>query len=123
VSEPLEPESLTGDTEEVDALLVESDEQLILRRAVPLPAQSRGTIVPAVQAVAVAATGFVAGAAVVGLVGRHQRRVLAQGAGAGSTRRLARGRGGRGRPEVLQVVSTRSLLVDVHVLGSPGEQR
>jgi hypothetical protein len=121
VGDPLEHETVAGDTEEVDALLVEAEDELIVRRAAPVAAPSRA-IVPAVQAVAVAATGFVAGAAVVGLVGRHQRRALAQGSGAG--RALGRGRGGRDRgPEVLQVVSTRSLLVDVHVLGGPGDQR
>lgn len=118
MSDPLEPESVAGETEEVDALLVEPEDELIVRRAAPVPAHGRA-IVPAVQAVAVAATGFVAGAAVVGLVGRHQRRALSQGAS--TARRLGRGRGRDRGPEVLQVVHTRSLLVDVHLLAGPGE--
>jgi hypothetical protein len=94
VSDPLEPEVVAGDTEEVDALLVDAEGQTVVPRVLaPAPAPAR-TIVPAVQAAAVAATGFVAG------------------------RRLGRARRNRG-PEVLQVVNTRSLLVDVHLLGGP----
>jgi hypothetical protein len=116
VSDPLEPEVVAGDTEEVDALLVDAEGQTVVPRVLaPAPAPAR-TIVPAVQAAAVAATGFVAGAAVVGLVSRRHSRALTQGAGAG--RRLGRARRNRG-PEVLQVVNTRSLLVDVHLLGGP----
>ena len=75
-------------------------------------------VVPAVQAAAVAAGGFVAGAAVVGLVHRRRRATLAKGRGA---RRLSRGgRDGRSANkagELLQIVGSRSLLVDVHLLG------
>lgn len=81
---------------------------------VPEEAQSRAiapsvrALVPAVQAAAVAATGFVAGAAVVGLAHRRQqRREL--------TRSKRRFRGGGG--ELVQIVGSRSLLVDVHLLG------
>jgi hypothetical protein len=68
----------------------------------------------------VAAGGFVAGAAVVGLVHRRRRRTaLAKGRRAG--RRLSRGgRDGRSANragELLQIVGSRSLLVDVHLLG------
>jgi hypothetical protein len=80
---------------------------------------ARETTLPAVQAAAVAAGGFVAGAAVVGLVTRRQRRsqALAQGARAG--RRLARGRrrSGSAAGELVQIVGSRSLLLDVHLLG------
>jgi hypothetical protein len=83
-----------------------------------LPARE-GTTLPAVQAAAVAAGGFVAGAAVVGLVARRQRRsqALAQGRRAG--RRLARGRrrSGSAAGELVQIVGSRSLLLDVHLLG------
>jgi hypothetical protein len=83
-----------------------------------LPARE-GTTLPAVQAAAVAAGGFVAGAAVVGLVTRRQRRsqALAQGRQAG--RRLARGRrrSGSAAGELVQIVGSRSLLLDVHLLG------
>ena len=78
-----------------------------------------GATLPAVQAAAVAAGGFVAGAAVVGLVARRQRRsqALAQGRQAG--RRLARGRrrSGSAAGELVQIVGSRSLLLDVHLLG------
>lgn len=78
--------------------------------------------IPAVQAAAVAAGGFVAGAAVVGLVARRQRHTaaLAKSRGAG---RLARGRRRGGAPsagELVQIVGSRSLLVDVHLLGGRG---
>jgi hypothetical protein len=117
VSEPQGPEPLAGDTEEVDALLVDSEDHAVVPRVVaPAPAPVR-TMVPAVQAAAVAATGFVAGAAVVGLVSRRHSRALAQGSAA-RRRLVGRGRGSRG-VEVLQVVNTRSLLVDVHLLGGP----
>jgi hypothetical protein len=78
--------------------------------------RTAGAVLPAVQAAAVAAGGFVAGAAVVGLVHRRQRRSGA----------LAKGRGGRrsGRAsELVQVVGSRSFLVDVHLLGGPGGNR
>jgi len=76
---------------------------------------SRRTTLPSVQAAAAAAGGFVAGAAVVGLVGRRHRRALARGA---SGRRLS-GRVGAaaGVAERLQIVGSRSLLLDVHLLG------
>jgi hypothetical protein len=77
----------------------------------------RAAALPAVQAAAAAAGGFVAGAAVVGLVGRHRRRA-ALDAG-----RRARGLGRRGSArnagamDRLQIVGSRSLLLDVHLLG------
>jgi len=78
--------------------------------------RTAGTVLPAVQAAAVAAGGFVAGAAVVGLVHRRQRRsgALAKGRG---TRRSSRA------SELVQVVGSRSFLVDVHLLGGPGGNR
>jgi hypothetical protein len=117
VSEPHEPEA-EPITEEVDALLVESAEQILVAPISRLPASTRG-MVPAVQAAAVAAGGFVAGAAVVGLVSRrHNRAALA--AGSSPRRRLLR-RSSQDRVQALQIVSTRSLLVDIHLLGN-GEQ-
>lgn len=103
-------------TEEVDALLVETEERVIVASSSLLPATARG-MVPAVQAAAVAAGGFVAGAAVVGLVNHRHNRALAQGQP--RRRLLRRSRGGR--VEALQIVSTRSLLVDIHLLNN-GEQ-
>ena len=64
---------------------------------------------PAVQAAAVAATGFVAGAATLALVRRH------------TARKLARSRGPRRAFETLPIIGSRSFLVDVHLIGKPGE--
>ncbi|HXB65149.1 MAG TPA: hypothetical protein VNV42_09780 [Solirubrobacteraceae bacterium] len=103
MSDSLQPDTPpTGDTEEVDAVVVLPDSQS------PVLATNVRAVVPAVQAAAVAATGFVAGAAVVGLAHRRQRRRDV----ARSKRRL---RGGAG--ELVQIVGSRSLLVDVHLLG------
>jgi hypothetical protein len=112
-----------GETEEVDALPVLAEEPTVIASAPgTLPAQAGPgrAVVPAVQAAAVAAGGFVAGAAVVGLVHRRRRRTaLAKGHRGG--RRLSRGgRDGRSANragELLQIVGSRSLLVDVHLLG------
>lgn len=71
----------------------------------PLPAN-----LPAVQAAAVAATGFVAGAATIALVKRH------------SARRLARARSGPRRAvDMLPIVGSRTFLVDVHLIAKPQE--
>jgi hypothetical protein len=106
------PSGAAGDTEEVDAVVV-----LATETVVPVARDSRA-VVPAVQAAAVAATGFVAGAAAAGLVRRRrQRRELARG---GSRRRIGASaqRGGSGAiGELVQIVGSRSLLVDVHLLG------
>jgi hypothetical protein len=108
-----------GDTEEVDALPVLAQEPTVIASpagALPVQAGSGRAVVPAVQAAAVAAGGFVAGAAVVGLVHRRRRTTLAKGRGA---RRLSRGgrSANRSAGELLQIVGSRSLLVDVHLLG------
>jgi hypothetical protein len=108
-----------ADTEEVDALPVLADEPTVIASpAGTLPAQAGPgrAVVPAVQAAAVAAGGFVAGAAVVGLVHRRRRRTaLTKGRRAG---RLSRdGRSANKAGELLQIVGSRSLLVDVHLLG------
>jgi hypothetical protein len=66
---------------------------------------------PSVQAAAVAATGFVAGAATVALVRRHGTRKLSR-----SQRHAPR------RPlDMLPVIGSRTFLVDVHLLAKPGE--
>ena len=129
------PKSATRDeheleAEEVDALPVLVEEPHVLRvrpggdALSPRPA---GAVMPAVQAAAVAAGGFVAGAAVIGLVHRRRRRssVLAKGA---SSRRLARRnragaqRGNGKAAELVQIVGSRSFLVDVHLLGGSGDR-
>jgi hypothetical protein len=113
----------TGDTEEIDALPVLAPEATVVH-PYPLPGapatywRSTSAAIPAVQAAAAAAGGFVAGAAVIRLVSRRHRnasQLLAP-------RRGRRGRGRDKRPgskagELVQIVGSRSLLVDVHLLG------
>jgi hypothetical protein len=74
----------------------------VLAEAAPVPAPRPATEV-AVQAAAVAGASFVAGAGVVVLLKSRRARK--------SALRLARGRRRKGR---LDVVGTRSFLVDVH---------
>lgn len=83
--------------------------------------QRRRSSLPAVQAAAAAAGGFVAGAAVVRLVGRRHARALQRGR---RPRRLPGRAGARnaGVADRLQIVGSRSLLLDVHLLGNPGER-
>jgi hypothetical protein len=79
---------------------------------------------PAVQAAAVAAGSFVAGAAVLGLVHRRQRHVAALGKGRRAGRELGRrSRTASRAGELVQVVGSRSFLVDVHLLGGSGADR
>jgi hypothetical protein len=93
----------------------------------PLALEPRGpAVMPAVHAAAVAAGGFMAGAAVVSLVHRRRRRSGALVKGARGRRGLTRGGGSRrdGRAgDLLQIVGSRSLLLDVHLLGGSGDDR
>jgi len=100
-----------------------AEEATLLRTRRPgaiVPRSSPSLAIPIVQAAAAAAGGFVAGAAVVGFVHRHQQRATPA-----KPRRRARGvrRSGRGgrttarAGELVQIVGSRSLLVDVHLLG------
>jgi hypothetical protein len=68
--------------------------------------------VPAALLPAVAAGSFAAGAAALGLVKRRRTRAP-----------VARGRRLRGRSsgERLQIVGTRSVLLDVHLISRPGK--
>jgi hypothetical protein len=92
-----------GEPETVDAVPV-------LAEARPLAASGSSLTLPAVQAAAVAATGFVAGAATVALVRRR------------TARKLARTRNVRGRAlDMLPIVGSRTFLVDVHLLAKPDE--
>jgi len=114
VSEPGEIEQL----QEIDAIPVLAPEPVV-RRELARARAGRGlisSITPAAQAAAVAAGGFIAGAAIVGLASRRRART-ARALGRG------RGRGGRSRRELVQIVGTRSLLLDVHLLGGPGGDR
>jgi len=127
VSDPLEPDPAAethddGPIEDVDGQVVDAlpvlsgPPRIVDARAFPgTIASSRrpAAMIPAVQAAAVAAGGFVAGAAVLGLVHRRQRRAGRALSKAGARQRSQAG-------EVMQVVSSRSMLVDVHLLGRPG---
>jgi hypothetical protein len=135
VSDPLEPDpaaethadgSIEDDGQVLDALPVLSGPPRIVdrrafRRASGIERRA-AAMIPAAQAAAVAAGGFLAGAAMLGLVHRRQRHSSALSSGRRAGRELARrgsrspGRGG----EVLQIVSSRSVLLDVHLLGRPG---
>jgi hypothetical protein len=114
------------DGEVLDALpVLASEPRLMSTRPVPSTiARSSGVVIPAVQAAAVAAGGFVAGAAVVGLVQRRQRRSAAVSKGGRRGRTLGRaGRTAAVGGELVQIVSSRSLLVDVHLLAPDGRDR
>jgi hypothetical protein len=125
-----------SDGEVLDALRVLVDEPRALHArsssgALPDARRPAGLVMPAVQAVAVAAGGFVAGAAVVGLAHRRQQRSAALGKGRGAGRALAKGRrtggldsrrGAAKAVELVQIVGSRSLLVDVHLLGGSGDR-
>jgi hypothetical protein len=90
-----EPPEEELDAEEIDAVPVLADVRAIEPvRAAPL----------AVQAAAVAATGFVAGAATVAVVRHHRIKKAAK-----RQRRVQR--------QFANVVASRSFLVDVHLLG------
>ncbi|MGH2893033.1 MAG: hypothetical protein ACRDPM_07165 [Solirubrobacteraceae bacterium] len=114
------PESIhNGPAPIVDADVVDDPEGLVAAEetveAVPVLAEVRAiephspVSLPAVQAAAVAATGFVAGAATLALVRRH------------SARKLARSRQSRRALDALPIVGSRSFLVDVHLIAKPGE--
>ena len=126
------PDSDVGADEEVDALPVLAGESQVVHAqpslgALPAQRRSAGVVIPAVQAAAVAAGGFVAGAAVAGLVHRRQRRspAIAKRRRAGRAVSGARTSGARGAGravELVQIVGSRSLLVDVHLLGGSGDR-
>ena len=97
---PPEP-LLDADVEVVDGLPVLAEVRTVERAA---PAS-----LPAVQVAAVAATGFVAGAATVALVKRRSARKLARSARSGPRRAV----------DLLPIAASRSFLVDVHVIAKP----
>ncbi len=83
----------------------------------PAPSRHAGlvrSVTPASQALILAASGFAAGAAVVGLAVRRRAGVASRGP---AKRRGARGGRARKRGETVKIVGSRSLLVDVHLLG------
>jgi hypothetical protein len=98
--------TIHGDQLEQDEEIVDGLPVLAEVRAVERPAPSQ---LPVVQAAAMAATGFVAGAATLALVKRR------------SARKLARSRGPRRAVEMLPIGGSRTFVVDVHLVGKPGE--
>ena len=94
-----------ADEELVDEELVDGLPVLAEVRAIE-PATP--AIMPAVQAAAAAATGFVAGAATIALVRRRSVRKQAR------TRRVTARRGA----DLLPIVGSRTFLVDVHLIKS-----
>jgi len=129
VSEPPQPAPTDADEaqdEHADTLPVIAGGVRVLdaRHAGAAPAPSAtGAMMPAVQAAALTAGGFVAGAAVVGLVHRRHRRSARPAPGRRGRRGLARGdRAASMASELVQIVGSRSLLVDVHLLGGSGDR-
>jgi hypothetical protein len=99
-----EPElEADGDVEIIDGFPVLAEVRTIERAS---PAS-----LPAVQAAAAAATGFVAGAATVALVRRRASRKMGR-SGKSGARRVA---------DLLPITASRSFLVDVHVIGKQGD--
>jgi hypothetical protein len=88
------------DVETVDGLPVLAEVRTLERSS---PAS-----LPAVQAAAVAATGFVAGAATLALVKRRGARKLAR-----------KSRSARRASDMLPIVGSRTFLVDVHLIAKP----
>jgi hypothetical protein len=87
-----QPEELEDEGEIVDGLPVVAESRAV---------EAARPLVPARQAAALAATGFVAGAATVAVVQRRRARVPRR-------RRKARGLG--------EIVASNSFLVDVHLI-------
>jgi hypothetical protein len=73
------------------------------------------SVSPAAQTVAVAAGGFVAGAAIVGLASRRRHQTARR-------RGDSRKRSPRRPRTLMEIVATRSVLLDVHLLGSPADR-
>ena len=101
--EPSPKPEVDADVEVVDGFPVLAEVRTIER---PSPAS-----LPAVQAAAAAATGFVAGAATVALVRRRAARKMAR-SGRNGPRRVA---------DLLPITASRSFLVDVHVIDKQGD--
>jgi len=111
-----------GDGEEIDALPVLAAEPHAMGERAASGAligdwRGAGAVIPAVQAAAMVAGGFVAGVAVVGLVHRRQQRAATLSRGRRSARRGAKA------GDLVQIVGSRSFLLDVHLLGGPGGNR
>jgi len=110
--EPPHPSAAPDDATKIPDVIRSADAEEVVD-GLPVLAELRAIeraspALPAVQAAAAAATGFVAGAATLALVRRHGARKLARV----SSRRTAGG---------LPIIGTRSFLVDVHLIAKPGE--
>ncbi len=116
-----------NEAEEIEQLGAMADEVRITRVHPPpasLPVRAQSPI-PARAAAAAAAGSFIAGAAVVGLVSRSRRRsslLSSKRRPRRSTRRV-KARRSPSAAERLKIVGSRSFVVDVHLLGSPGADR
>lgn len=122
-AEPIDPIDPTEATEPIEPIEVVDGEAVVEAETLPVVAEVREvTVLPAaggglgaVQAVAAAATGFVAGAATLALARRYGGRRLER-----LSRELASG--GRRPGEFWPTPgTTRTYVVRVHVLGRPGE--
>jgi len=98
-----DPSRVEPEEEVVDGLPVLAEVRTVER---PSPAS-----LPAVQAAAAAATGFVAGAATIALIKRRAARKVVRN-GKSGPRRAA---------DLLPITASRSFLVDVHVIGKQGD--
>ncbi len=104
-----------GSASAAGSAAVEPDEEIV--DGLPVIAEVR-TIdrpshasLPAVQAAAAAATGFVAGAATIALIKRRSARKVARNGKGGARRAI----------DLLPITASRSFLVDVHVIGKQGD--
>jgi hypothetical protein len=104
-----EPRTNGHEAEQDDNLEETVDGLPVLAEVRPIERASPASL-PAVQAAAAAATGFVAGAATLALVKRH------------AARKLARSRSAPRRAvDMLPILGSRTFLVDVHLIKQPGE--
>ena len=94
-----EPDNIPEDVDEGEVV----DGLPVLPHDAPPPERLRPAQVPAVQAAALAATGFVAGAATVAVVHRRRTRAMRRG------RRKSKG-------VIGEIVNSNSFLVDVHLV-------
>jgi len=110
-----EEEATSVAADDGDLAAVEPEEEVV--DGLPVVAEVRtierpaSASLPAVQAAAAAATGFVAGAATIALIKRRAARKLARNGKTGPRRAV----------EMLPIVGSRSFLVDVHVIGKQGD--
>jgi hypothetical protein len=100
------------------ALLPAPSAQLVQARRLPagVPSWLLAPAAPLVRVAAAAGGGFLAGMALMGIVHRRRRR-NALAAARRRRRPLSRAQGAKRGAEVVHVVGSRSVLVDLHLLG------